>query len=32
MTKAAEIEMALVSKIYGKTTAVDAISLRIAQA
>ncbi|WP_193336636.1 ABC transporter ATP-binding protein [Devosia beringensis] len=29
MTKAAEIEMALVSKIYGKTTAVDAISLRI---
>tara|TARA_R110002020_G_scaffold41053_4_gene121030 strand:+ start:5295 stop:6380 length:1086 start_codon:yes stop_codon:yes gene_type:complete len=29
MTKAAEIEMALVSKIYGRTTAVDAISLRI---
>ncbi|MGV8833364.1 MAG: ABC transporter ATP-binding protein [Devosia sp.] len=29
MTKAAEIEMASVSKIYGKTTAVDAISLKI---
>ncbi len=29
MTKAAEIEMASVSKIYGNTTAVDAISLRI---
>ena len=29
MTKAAEIEMASVSKIYGKTTAVDAITLKI---
>jgi putative spermidine/putrescine transport system ATP-binding protein len=29
MTKAAEIDIALVSKIYGKTTAVDAISLKI---
>src|SRR5690606_2109860 len=29
MTKAAEIDIASVSKIYGKTTAVDAISLKI---
>jgi putative spermidine/putrescine transport system ATP-binding protein len=29
MTKAAEIDLASVSKIYGKTTAVDAISLKI---
>ncbi len=29
MSKAAEIDIAFVSKIYGKTTAVDAISLKI---
>ena len=29
MTKAAEIDLASVSKIYGKSTAVDAISLKI---
>jgi putative spermidine/putrescine transport system ATP-binding protein len=29
MSKAAEIDIASVSKIYGKTTAVDAISLKI---
>ncbi len=29
MTKAAEIDIASVSKIYGKTTAVDSISLKI---
>ena len=29
MTKAAEIEMAALTKIYGQTTAVDAISLKI---
>ena len=29
MTKAAEIDIASVSKLYGKTTAVDAISLKI---
>ena len=29
MSKAAEIDLASVSKIYGKTTAVDAISLKI---